>query len=256
MKVIILEDETPAFNKLSKYLLEYNPKVEIIAWYRSVEEALQEQELFNHCDLLISDIKLLDGNSFTVFQQLKIYCPIIFCTAYNKYMQDAFKTNGISYLVKPYSQVAFNEAMQKYDRFFHKKSTTPINKDTLASIEQILEKNIKAYKQRFSVKKRDGIIIKSTSDILYFQASGDFCTFVDNKGEKHSINYKISDLEHLLNPKVFFRINRSEIINIEAIKKVEPFFKNKMKIRLHNNENTFTTSGARTPMFRQWLNGE
>lgn len=254
MRVVILEDETPAFNKLSKYLLLYNSSAEILAWHRSVEEALQEQEVFSKCNLVISDVKLLDGDSFGVFRQLEVNCPIIFCTAYNRYMQEAFETSGIAYLVKPYSQEAFDKAMQKYDRLFSEKLAAQLNNGSLSIIEEMLRNSAKGYKQRFSVKKRDGIVVKETSSIHLFQACGDFCTFVDVSGQKHSINYRISELEKLLDPKYFFRINRSEIVNIEAIEKVEPFIKNKLKIQLRKSEYSLTTSGARTPMFKQWLN--
>lgn len=256
MKVIILEDETPAFNKISKYLLEYKEDVEILAWYRSIEEASKNMDLFTQCDLLLSDIRLLDGNSFELLSELELHCPIIFCTAYNQYLQDAFDVNGIAYLNKPYSQDSFNKAMQKFDQLFKVGiDSSNENNGALRMIEKILEKNKNKYKLRFSVKKRDGIIIKLTSDILFFQASGDFCTFVDTNGARHSINYKISDLENVLDPEFFFRINRSEIIHINAIQKVSPYFKNKMKIQLENETHTFTTSGTKTSMFRKWLNG-
>lgn len=255
MKVIIIEDETPAFNKLSKYLLEFRADAQVLAWFSSVEDALQEKSLFAQCDLILSDIKLLDGDSFELFHQVKLNCPIIFCTAYNKYMQDAFDTNGIAYLVKPYSQKAFNNAMQKYEQFFDKKSTIQLDSKAINIIEQMLQKSKKSYKQRFSIKKKNGIIIKEVSDTLYFQASGDFCVLVDINGERHPVNYKISILESLLNPQSFFRINRSEIVNIRYIQKVKPDFKNKMQIVLPN-QITVQTSGARTPEFRRWLEGE
>ena len=105
------------------------------------------------------------------------------------------------------------------------------------------------------MKKKNGIIIKEVSDTLYFQASGDFCVLVDINGERHPVNYKISILESLLNPQSFFRINRSEIVNIRYIQKVKPDFKNKMQIVLPN-QITVQTSGARTPEFRRWLEGE
>lgn len=255
MNVIIIEDERPAFNKLSKYLLEHRADAQVLAWFDSVEDALKGKELFAQCDLLLSDIQLLDGNSFQLFQQLRINCPIIFCTAYNKYMENAFETNGIAYLIKPYSQEAFNNAMQKYEHFFEQKAHPPMNKDTIHLIEKMFQHNNKSYKQRFSIKKKNGIIIKKVSDAYYFQASGDFCILVDANGEKHIVNYKISVLENLLNPQFFFRINRSEMVNIEYILKIEPHFKNKMQIVLPKGILLYT-SGARTPEFRRWLEGE
>ncbi|PKV51930.1 LytTR family two component transcriptional regulator [Aquimarina sp. MAR_2010_214] len=255
MKVILLEDEIPAFNKLSKYLLDHNSEVKILGWFRSLENAFEEKELFAQCDLILSDIKLLDGSSFELFHQLEVNCPIIFCTAYNKYMEDAFETNGIAYLVKPYSQESFNKAMYKYDQLFKKSNLTQLNMDAFGMIEQMLHKSIKNYKQRFSIKKENGIIVKPVADIIFFKALGDFCSLVDIHKEKHNISYKISNLEQLLDPQHFFRINRSEIVNIAFIKKVEPYFKNKMQIIL-SDKTVLTTSGSRTPEFRLWLDGK
>ncbi|HAA22994.1 MAG TPA: hypothetical protein DCR93_31870 [Cytophagales bacterium] len=255
MKVIIIEDERPAYNKLVKYLLENRIDAQVLAWFDSVGEALKDQDLFAPCDLVFSDIQLLDGNSFQLFQQIKINCPIIFCTAYNKYMQDAFETNGIAYLIKPYSQQAFNKAMQKYEHFFEKENISQSNTNAIHLIERMFQHSNKSYKQRFSIKKKNGIIIKKASDTCCFQASGDFCFLVDIHGERHTVNYKISTLEDLLNPQSFFRINRSEIVNVDCIVKVEPHFKNKMQIFLPKGIELYTSS-ARTPEFRRWLEGE
>ncbi len=257
MKVIVLEDEIPAFNKLSKYLLEYNPNAKIINWYRSIESALIEKENFENADLILSDIKLLDGNSIELFLKFEVNCPIIFCTAYSKYLKDAFETNGIAYLIKPYSQTDFNKALNKYEQFFGHKHQPDIKQkqDSIAIIEHILKKNVTGYKQRFSIKRKDGIIIKPTQNILSFKAHGDFCTLISDDNERHHINYKISQIEEVLDPDQFFRINRSEIININYIIKVETHFKNKMQITLLN-QSTVMTSGTRTPEFRQWLDGK
>lgn len=255
MQVIIIEDEVPAFNKLSKYLLEYAPTAKIIGWFRSIEEALEEKEQFQICDLILSDIKLMDGTSIELFGELDFSSPIIFCTAYNKYLQAAFDTNGIAYINKPYTQAAFNKAMLKYKEFFAQKKQLLLNLDALSIIENSLQRSIKGYKKRFSIKKRDGIIVKPIEEIIYFQACGEFCLLVDAEGNKHTINYKISKLETLVDTNDFFRINRSEIVNIHFIQKAETYFKNKMCVLLPN-DTVLMTSGARTPEFRLWLDGK
>ena len=154
MKIIILEDEIPAFNKLSNQLLTYAPHSTIIAWYRSIKDALLEKDKFNDCDLIISDIQLLDGTSIELFKQINISQPIIFCTAYNKYLQDAFNTNGIAYLVKPYSKDDFHKVMQKFEQLFGKKIESTLNTDSISMIENLLARSIKNYKKRFSIKKK------------------------------------------------------------------------------------------------------
>ncbi len=254
MQVIIIEDEKPAFKKLEKYLYEYSDDAQILAWFVSIEDALEKSSLFTEADLILSDIKLLDGSSFELFEQIEILCPIIFCTTYNKYMQDAFETQGIAYLIKPFSQESFNQALRKFERLFRKNQEMAVNEDIVATLKKIVGQERPKYKERFISKKKQGLILISLDQILYFQAAGDFCLLADTEGRKHSINLMISKLETVLNPSQFFRINRSEIVHIEAIEKVSFYSKNKLLICLPHQIKLFT-SGSRTAAFKKWLQG-
>jgi len=253
MKVLILEDEIPAYNKLLTYVNSAIPNVELLGWGRSVKEAVELLQKHEKIDLIISDIELLDGNSFEAFESYKIECPIIFSTAYDQYLFQAFQTNGIAYLLKPYTQESFKEALEKYNVLFASNPQVQLDKHVIKELRNIIEGEKKTYKRRFSIKKKTGIKILNVEDIVSFEANGDFSLAYDIQKQKHIINYSLGDIEKKVDPAQFFRINRSEIVNIDFIEKIEPHFKNRLSIRLKHRDEPVFTSGNKTPMFRTWL---
>ena len=255
MKILILEDEIPAYQKLLSIIHKELPKSQIIGWARSVEEGKLLLNNNDMPDLIFSDIELLDGVSFDIFEQVTITCPIIFCTAFDKYVLKAFQTNGIAYLLKPYSDDNFKEALSKYQTLFSSNSKPSITEDTLSILKNVLESDKKNYKQRFTIKKKGGIKLLATKDIVYLEVNGDFCQAVDINSHKHIVNYTLTDIEKKVNPQHFFRINRSQLINIAFIERIEPYFKNRLSIKLYHSEEPLLTSSSKTPEFRKWIEG-
>ena len=255
MNILILEDEIPAYQKLLNFIHAEIPDGKIMGWVRSIEEARELLTKDLQPDLIFSDIELLDGVSFEIFEEIKVDCPIIFCTGFDKYVLRAFKTNGIAYLLKPYSIENFKEAYEKYKILFSKKEIQPIDNQLLKDLQKILHQDKKSYKQRFTIKKKDGIKLLDTNEIGAFLANGDFCMAVDSKGKKHAINFKLLDIEEKIDPLKFFRINRSEIINVDFLEKVEPHFKNRLAIKMNYSSEIIFTSSNKTPSFRKWLEG-
>ena len=256
MKILILEDEIPAYHKLLSFVKLEIPNHQLLGWARSVEEANLLLKDDNKPDLIISDIELLDGNSFQVFENTKVDCPIIFCTAFDQYVLKAFQTNGIAYLLKPYTLENFQEAFHKYSTLFAKEETPPkIDNQVFQELKKILHSDRKSYKQRFTIKKKGGIKLIETKNIACFEANGDFCQAIDEKGQKHVINFTLTDIERKTDPTKFFRINRSQLINVAFIEKIEPYFKNRLSIKMVNMSEALLTSGNKTPEFRKWIEG-
>lgn len=249
MKILIFEDEIPSYEKLLDFVHRYLPEANVVGWGRSIIEATRFLEKHDDIDLIFSDIELLDGNSFHVYDLQKVNCPIIFCTAFDQYVLQAFQTNGIAYLLKPYDDEKFKEAIDKYKLLFD--SNGAIQQNTIEELKHVL--STKNYKQRFSIKKKDGIKLMNTDDIVGFQASGDFSFAFDKSGVKHVINFTMGELESKVDPDQFYRINRSEMINIDFIEKIEPYFKNRLSIKLIGREDAIHTSTAKTPDFRIWI---
>jgi len=192
----------------------------------------------------------LDGSSFSVYDEQKVNCPIIFCTAFDQYILKAFQSNGIAYLLKPYNDERFAEAIEKYELLFST-NKEGINNETFQELNAIVSS--KDYKKRFSIKKKGGIKLMNVVDISGFQANGDFSFAYDQAGQKHVINYSLGDIESKVDPDKFFRINRSEMVNIDFIEKIEAYFKNRLSIKLQGREDSIHTSTSRTPEFRNWI---
>ncbi|WP_299212437.1 LytTR family DNA-binding domain-containing protein [uncultured Aquimarina sp.] len=251
MNILILEDEQRAGEKLIRSIksITSNPKIE---WKRSITEAIEFLNSNPSLDIIFSDIELLDGNVFSVYETIRPDCPIIFCTAYNTFYIDAFKTNGIAYLLKPYTAASFETAWNKFLLLCKTKKET-IPPDVLDQLKYLLNLEKKQYKSTFSIKKRDGVFLLKVAEIMYFQAQGDFVLAIDTNDKKHIINDSLTHIENQMDNNVFFRINRSEIINRNSIFKYNQHIKNRVAITLNHAEIILYTSNSKTPEFKNWL---
>jgi DNA-binding LytR/AlgR family response regulator len=253
MNILILEDETLAYQKLMNCLHTFFNEDIDCHWSRSNEggEKLLNQNTY---DFILSDIQLLDGVSFDLFDKVTINCPIIFCSAYNEYLFEAFKSNGIAYILKPYSQIDFNKALEKYQSLFQQDNYNILNHSEIKFLKLALKEGAESYKKRFTIKKQKGIQLLNVSSISIINASGDFCIAIDDKGQEHIISQNIGAIEKQLNPREFYRINRSEIIHIDYIDKIEYYFKNRLLIKMKTSKEKVITSSSKTSEFRKWLN--
>lgn len=252
MKILILEDEIPAYQKLTKCLDSFFDIKIIHDWGRSIADG--EKLLKNNTyDFILSDIQLLDGLSFDLFNRIKIEAPIIFCSAHDDYLFQAFNTNGIAYILKPYSQDDFNKAIQKYQSLFQKGDYKTLDNNTIVALKSALQEEYTAYKKRFVIKKNTGIQLLNAIDITLITASGDFCLVHDAAGKRHTLSQNLGTTHQQLNPKKFFKINRSEIVNIDFIENIESHFKNRLLISIKNHKEKVMTSSSTTSDFRKWL---
>ncbi len=252
MRILILEDEIPAYEKLLSNLESYFTEAFQHDWARSNEKAREflAQETY---EFILSDIQLLDGISFDVFNTVKIDCPIIFCSAHDEYLFEAFRTNGIAYILKPYTKEDIRQALNKFQSFFQSESYQPIHNDTINLLKSALKQEETNYKKRFVIKKSKGIQLLNVSDISLIEASGDFCMAIDAKGKKYPISHTLGTIQQMLNPLKFFRINRSQIAHIEYIENIESHFKNRLLIQLSGIKEKVMTSSSTTSDFRKWL---
>lgn len=252
MKVVIIEDEHLAANKLEKMIKQYDPKIEVAEKLDSVESAVEWLSSNDSPDLLFLDIRLTDGTCFDIIQQTTINCPVIFTTAYDQYALEAFNLQSIDYLIKPVSQDKLNKAMDKMDRM--RKNLSLHNSD----LELILRKVEGAndnYKSRFLIKSGSSMRSISVEDVAYFY-SEDKLVFMKTKNEKrYIVNETLEELEGALNPADFFRINRQFIVHFEAIEKVHPHFKGRLKIELKPAPtDEVYISNRRASAFKDWMN--
>lgn len=252
MKILILEDEIPAYKKLQTFVNEYFEMEVPHDWARSNKDG--KAFLLKHeYDFILSDIQLLDGISFDLYNEIEITSPIIFCSAHDEYLFQAFNTNGIAYILKPYTKLDFKKAMEKYQALFQQGDYNTLNKQTITELKSALKEEHTNYKKRFVIKKAKGIQLLSVSDINLIEASGDFCIATDNKGKRHTISQNLGTIHQQLQPTKFFKINRSEIINIDYIENIESHFKNRLLIQITHVKEKVMTSSSTTSDFRKWL---
>jgi len=252
MRILILEDEIPAYEKLVANLDTYFDESFSHDWARSNEKA-RELLARNSYDFILSDIQLLDGISFDVFHRVQINCPIIFCSAHDEYLFEAFRTNGIAYILKPYTKEDIKQALDKFQSFFKTESYQPIHNDTIDLLKSALKQEEVHYKKRFVIKKSKGIQLLNVNEISLIEAAGDFCIAIDQEGKKHPISHNLGTIQEMLNPLKFFRINRSQIAHIEAIENIENHFKNRLLLQLTGLKEKVMTSSSTTADFRKWL---
>jgi len=251
IKILIIEDEIPARNKIKRFLAEIEASIEISAEIDTVEKSISFLES-NAVDLIFSDVKLLDGNSFEIYTQVSINCPIIFTTAYDHFWMNAFETNGIAYLLKPFSKGSFQKAWDKFLLF----RSEPVNHNAIANFAAILEEKFaqKAFKKRITISNHKNIYFLETENISYFEANEGVIFAFDCMGKKHLLNEStLKEIEIFLNPAEFFRINRSDLVNKKYIEKIERYSKNSLLLHLKNAEKKLQTSQSNTASFREWI---
>lgn len=246
MKILIIEDEYLAFDRLSKMIQTLESSVHIVAHLDSIESAVLWLNTNPEPDLILSDIHLADGSSFLIFDQVQVRCPIVFTTAYDEYALKAFTVNSIDYLLKPIKKEELQRALDKY-----KNQSAPLNliNKTLGS----LLAPQKTYKERFLVKMGDKLISINSSEISYF-VSEDKYVFLYHKGKKYPIDFTLEELEALLESKQFYKLNRKIIVHFNAIDKIYNHLNGKLKIELNPqlNEEVFV-SREKAQEFKSWL---
>ena len=203
-------------------------------------------------DLIFSDIELLDGNVFEFLEKEELYSPIIFTTAYDQFLLRAFEQSGIAYLLKPFTFENFVAAMLKLEKL--KQNFVAAQADFWREIQKNLTEP--KYKERFVIKSRGGIQFIETNQISYFQINDGILFAFDAAGNRFPLNENLNQLEQLLDSSIFFRVNRSEMVNLKFIERLQPYFNDRLMICLRNSKIRLVSSTNRTPHLRKWIEGE
>jgi DNA-binding LytR/AlgR family response regulator len=248
MKAIIIEDEKLSAEHLATLLKKLDSNVEIVAVYDSVKKSTDEFKKGVKADLLFVDVHLADGLSFDIFSKIAIDTPVIFTTAYDEYAIKAFKINSVDYLLKPIGLADLRIALDKY-----KKLNVGNQATILENISNAYQNIHKQYKNRFMVKMGDTISSVKTEEISHF-ISEDGVVLLMTGGKRFVIDYTLDQLETLISPDVFFRINRKVLINISSVQKVSAYFNSRLKLNFEPlNEEDCIVSRERVNDFKAWL---
>ncbi|OCA69092.1 DNA-binding response regulator [Chryseobacterium artocarpi] len=250
MKVIIIEDEKFNIIKLKKMLSEIDSSIVVEKELGTIKESVNYLKKNTDVDAIFMDIRLGDGLSFEIFSQVKITCPVIFVSAYDEYAVQAFKVNGLDYILKPVDKTDLSNAVERIKNRIQSSDTNSLIKSLL---EQINSKQL-VYRNRFIINFQDEIKTIQTANI-HFITLEDSKTYIHlNDGTNIYLNMTMDDVETQLDPTIFFRANRRCIIHIDSIDKIVNYSVSKLKIIIKSNkEQEIIISREKVPVFKKWI---
>lgn len=252
MNVLIIEDEARSARELEAIITTVNPSVKILGIMESVEQSLNWLVANGQPDLIFSDIQLADGLSFEIYESVKITCPIIFCTAFDEYLMNAFDTNAISYLLKPINEAKVEKAFGKLKTLIQ----TAQKDEPDQRIAQLLAGLKRNYKTTLLVSQREKIIPVQTKDIAYICLDATVIRLVTLHNQSYFMTSSMDEMEKILDPELFFRANRQFFINRHAISNVEKFFTRKLAVKMTvETPELILISKTKAVTFLQWLEG-
>ena len=250
MRIIIIEDEIPAANRLAKMMQSITDELEVVKKIDSVEAAVKYLGSAENIDLIFMDIQLADGLSFDIFQQTQVKAPVIFTTAFDQYTLKAFKVNSIDYLLKPIDEKELEQAVEKYRQLYHQKE----NGISERILKMVQDMNTMRYKERLLIKRGQQLSYLKTESTAYCYADGKLCYAVDFTNNKYLLENNLSQLEEQLQPNKFYRINRQLLVNIDAVSKVHTWLGGRLKLELLPSTKSDTVvSRERVNGFKEWL---
>ena len=250
MKVLIIEDEELAAERLEKVLHEIEPGITVLAKLGSIKDSVKWL-MQNSADLIFLDIQLSDGISFSIFDQVSVQTPVIFTTAYDKYAIKAFQLNSVSYLLKPIRKKELAESLQKYKSL---KSAFRIDLDSLLSAVQ---GNKPEYRKRFLIQVANKFRKVEIKDVAYFYALDKSVFLTTNEGHSNSLDISLDTLENTIDPSLFFRINRKYLVSLYSISNMFSWSRSRIKLELKpqtDDEMDTIVSVDRAADFKKWMN--
>lgn len=255
MNVLIIEDEALAAQRLKKLLLEIDPAIRIVQMIDSIEQSVEWLNDYPHPDLIIMDIMLADGESFEIFKRTEVTSPVIFTTAYDEFAIRAFKVNSIDYLLKPVELDLLSQALKKHASL----ASVPVN------FKQIIEslitgrnertENETGYKKRFLIKSGDKFVPISIGEVAYFCFVDKLTFLITTAQKRYMLDHTLDELEAIVDPRVFFRLNRQYIAAVNSIKLIHNYFNGKLKVIVAPDiPEGIIVSKERAQSFKSWLN--
>lgn len=250
MNILIIEDELKAAKSLVTMIKAVRPGATIVSELQSVESAVKYLSENEMPDLIFMDIQLADGLSFDIFKNVTINCPVIFCTAYNEYSLEAFKANGIDYILKPFSKEDIEIAFEKVEQLknYFQQNLVPDIGNLLSRFQP------QGGKKSFLVFKQNKYSTVQTDTIAYFCIKHEIVHIVCLDKQEYTLTQSLDQIYSLLPSSVFYRLNRQYIINFSAIKEIEPYFARKLYVKLViDTPERLLINKERSSSFLHWM---
>ena len=254
IRIVLIEDEPATARNLQHFLEKISPEITVQATLESVEDSVAWfQANPAGCDLIFMDIRLNDGLSFRIFEQVSIAQPVVFVTAYHEYALAAFKANGIDYLLKPFLEKDIAGSIAKYRQLTGQFRHAPAMETILKIAESIQTPS--NFKQSFLVHFREKMIPLHTDSISWFYTKNEIVYLHTDDNRKFVVDFTMEILQQRLDPRQFFRANRQFIVNRNAIREIDFFFNSRLAVQTFlEPEEKIIISKARVPEFKAWMN--
>ncbi|MFN8240456.1 MAG: LytTR family DNA-binding domain-containing protein [Bacteroidales bacterium] len=249
MRILIVENEMPAADRLVRLLGNIDRSINVTDIADTVVSAVSRLQEGPQPDLILMDIQLDDGLCFEIFDTIKVDIPVIFTTAFDEYTLKAFKVNSVDYLLKPVEEADLRAAIAKYKKLYADQS--PFRND----FKQLLQEFRNQYKTRFLIKIGDKFRSVSVKEACYFHITGKNVFLRDMQGRDYGLDYSLEELQGVLDPRKFFRINRDCIVNIDSISLMQSYSSSRLQLSINNEEKSelFVVSREKVPAFKNWI---
>lgn len=252
MKVLIIEDEVAAARRLQKMIAGIIKGVQIIDVLDSIESTVRWLSKHEPPELVFMDIHLADGDCFEIFKQASLLCPVIFTTAYDEYAIRAFEVNAVAYLLKPIKEDELEAAVKKFEKL-----KADFSGFGYQRLTEAMNLGNSGFQKRLLLKIGQTMRAIEITDVSYFFTQDKIVSIVTVENKKYPSDYTLDQLEKILDPKIFFRINRQLIVNIKAIREMYVISKSRVKLNLHPPIQMETAvSAERVSNFKKWLTEE
>jgi len=251
MNYLIIEDEKLSAERLAGIIARLFPDFVLIKTLDSVKSAVKWLSHNEQPQLAFFDIQLADGLSFEIFEHVSVQFPVIFTTAFNEYAIRAFKVNSIDYLLKPVDEKELKGAVEKF-----KSSVSRPGKIENDAIAFALSQLTNTFKSRFLVKIGEHLKMIDVNEIAMF-TSIEKSTYIKTFSKRdYGVDFTLDQVEGLVDPQCFFRINRKCIINLKAIRDIIAYSNSRLNLKLDFSTNEdLVVSRERVEDFKRWLEG-
>lgn len=249
MTAWIIEDEPPALRRLTKLLTDCRPHLHLAFATDTVASCVSALKEKPHPDVIFSDIHLADGLSFSIWEQVACQCPIIFTTAYDQYGVRAFRVNSIDYLMKPIEPTELERALSKLENL-----QRPALQPDWGQLANLIHQKQPTYRERFLAQKGQEWLPVKVAGLRQIYSSDGLTFALTTTGQRVLLDETLDRIEEELDPREWTRINRAQIVHVEAILKAQPYFNHRLVLDLSpKGELENIVSRPRAKAFKAWL---